>query len=108
MKNSIIQLTAKLTLCLPIILAGTAVCYAEPAVTGSAVIPLNTVFIKFGITMGAVLISLLIIWSGLYSFKKFTAKSIKEYKQQALYGDNFNTATNMDDAIVSFIEKNRL
>lgn len=104
LKNSI----AKITLCLFVILTGTAFCYAEPVTTGSNVMPLNTVLMKFGITMGAVIVSLLIILFGLTAFKKFTAKSMKEYKQQALYGDSFKTSTTMDEAIISFIDKNRL
>lgn len=84
------------------------VCYADPVVTGSGVIPIKTVLIKFGITMGAVLVSLLIIWFALSTFKKYTANSVKEYKQQALYGDNFKTSTSINEAIISFIDKNRL
>lgn len=108
MKQNNKKIIAKNLLCLLAISASTAICYAEPVAAGSAVIPLNTVLIKFGFTMGAVLVSLLIIWAALYSFKKFTAKSINEYKQQSLYGDNFRTPASMDDAIVSFIKKNRL
>lgn len=109
MKNkNIIFLIKNLLLCLPILLASTVVCYAEPVVMGSGVIPIKTVFIKFGITMGAVLASLLIIWFALSTFKKFKATSVKEYKEQSLYGDNFKTSTNINEAIITFIDKNRL
>lgn len=101
-------LITTILLCLPVLAASTAVCYAEPVVMGSGVIPIKTVLIKFGITMGAVIASLLIIWFALLTFKKYAANSVKEYKQQALYGDNFKTSTNINEAIISFIEKNRL
>lgn len=108
MKNNYKKIIRNIALCLLILLADTGLCLAEPVAVGSSVVPIKTVMIKFGITMGSVLLSLIIIWSVLYSFKKYTADSIKEYNKKALYGDNFRTPTSMDDAIVSFINKNRL
>ncbi len=88
-------------------LAGTGVCIAEP-ISGSAVISFKTVLIKFGITMGSVLISIIVIWLGLKSFKEYIGQTPQSIDKNSLYGDTLETPKSVDDAVISFIDKNRL
>ena len=82
--------------------------YAEDVVPGSNVLPFETVLIKFGITMAAVAVSILIIWICLKMFKSYVKQQFELNRQKILNKDSENTVKNVDDAIVSFINKNRL
>ena len=62
MKNNIKNIMINIGLCLLLIAADANLCFADPINAGSNVIPIKTVFVKFAITMGSVLLSLLIIW----------------------------------------------
>lgn len=108
MKNNLKNIAINTTLCLLILLADTGLCLAEPVTAGSSVLPIKTVIIKFLITMAAVLVSLVVLFFALIAYKKYTINSINEYKKNSLYGDNFNTPQTMDDAVISFINKNKL
>ncbi len=77
----------------------------------SATIPMKKdsmkdILTKFGITMGGVFISLLVIWIGLNIFKNYKFKT-KVANQKAIK-TGLKTPENIDDAIVSFINQNRL
>ena len=89
-------------------LAGTNICYADEPLVGSNVIPIKTVLVKFGITMGSVLVSLIVIWILLSAYKAYYADEIKKNKSQSLYGDTLNTPKSIEDAVIMFIDKNRL
>ena len=108
MKNNFRNIFINTTLCLLILLADTGLCIAAPITTGSNVIPLKTVLLKFIITMGAVLVSLVIVFFALITYKKYTINSVNEYKKKSLYGDNFNTPQTLDEAVAEFINKNKL
>jgi hypothetical protein len=88
-------------------MASTGICFAEP-ISGSAVIPFKTVLIKFGITMGSVLLSIIVIWAGLKSFKEYINQQPQKLDKSSLYGDTLETPKSVDDAVISFIDKNRL
>jgi len=108
MKNNNFKKNAlKTILCLLIILADTGLCIAQP-VAGSNVLPFKTVVFKFLITMGAVLVSLIIVFFALIAYKRYSANVIKEHKKKSLYGDSYNAPKTMDEAIASFIMKNKL
>ncbi len=108
MKSSIKSIMINIGLCLLLLAVDANLCFADPINAGSNVIPIKTVFVKFAITMGSVLLSLLIIWILLYSYKKYSVEAVKEYNQKSLYGDNMKQTKTVGEAIVSFIEKNRL
>lgn len=77
----------------------------------SATIPMKKdsmkdILTKFGITMGGVFISLLVIWIGLNIFKNYKFKTKTTNKKITQTG--LKTPENIDDAIVSFINQNRL
>ena len=80
---------------------------AEP-ISGSAVIPIDVVLLKFAITMGSVFASIIVIWLGLRAFKDYAGGKYNKPNPQNLYGDTYETPKTMDDAIISFIDKNRL
>jgi len=65
-----------------------------------------TILKKFALTMGCVGLSLIIIWFGLNIFKKF--KFRKTSSAQDLYNDGLKSPRTVDEAIVLFINKNRL
>lgn len=67
---------------------------------------MKDILTKFGITMGGVFISLLVIWIGLNIFKNYKFKT-KVANQKAIK-TGLKTPENIDDAIVSFINQNRL
>lgn len=67
---------------------------------------MKDILTKFGITMGGVFISLLVIWIGLNIFKNYKFKT-KVTNQKAI-NTGLKTPENIDDAIVSFINQNRL
>ena len=95
-------------LCL--LFASTNICFAadKPVVAGENVIPIKTVLIKFGITMGSVLVSLIVIWILLNFYKAYYTQETKKAKTQSLYGDTLDTPKSIDDAVIMFIDKNRL
>lgn len=67
---------------------------------------MKDILTKFGITMGGVFISLLVIWIGLNIFKNYKFKTKTTNKKITQTG--LKTPENIDDAIVSFINQNRL
>lgn len=73
---------------------------------GASVMPVTAVLKKFGLAMGAVFISLAVIWFGLNMFKKLTTKSLHNSKD--IYNDGLSSPKNVDEAIVFFINKNKL
>ncbi len=79
---------------------------AEAIQQGASVMPIPYVLKKFGLTMGGVIVSLAIIWFGLNIFKKFSTKLQNNNKN--LYNDGLNSPKNVDDAIILFINKNKL
>ena len=109
MKTILKNIITKLQI-LCLFFASTNICYAteNPIVVGENVLPIKTVIMKFGITMGSVLISLLIIWILLNFYKAYTAEETKKAKTQSLYGDTLDTPKSIDDAVIMFIDKNRL
>lgn len=67
----------------------------------------KSVLIKFAFTMGGVFVSLVIIWLGLIVFKKMTGNSTNAKKN--IYNDELlNSPKTTDEAILFFINKNRL
>lgn len=72
---------------------------------GSNVLPVKVVLIKFLITMGLVGIALVLLWCGLIWYKKVCNK-------ECILGANrktkLSTPTTIDDAVISFIKRNRL
>lgn len=88
--------------------AGTGFCFAQPIAAGSGVLPVKTVIVKFLITMVAVLISLVVVFLLLAAYKKYSDKIIKETQKKSLYGDSYSAPKTMEDAIASFIQKNKL
>ena len=107
-KNNNISLILK-TLSLPVLLpVGNCVCYANEPVAGSAVIPIQTVLTKFCMTMGSVLLSLVVIWIGLNLYKNYYLKQQQNSNKKELYGDTMDTPKNIEDAVITFIDKNRL
>ena len=89
-------------------LSGTNICYADEPIVGVNVLPFKTVLIKFAVTMGSVLISLLIIWIILRLYKQYYFEEIQKINRESLYGDKLDTPKNIDDALISFIDKNKL
>lgn len=67
---------------------------------------MKDILAKFGITMGGVFISLLVIWIGLNIFKNYKFK--KKVTNQTSIKTGLKTPETIDDAIVSFINQNRL
>jgi len=90
--------------------ASCGLCYADTNdMTGSSVVPLKTVLVKFAISMGSVLISLIVIFIVLAYFRKQYGGAIDNRNNpDDLYGDSLGTPKNIEDAIISFIDKNRL
>ena len=95
-------------LCLLLYAAGTGLCNADEVTPGSAVVPVGTIFIKFCITMGAVGLSILIIWICLLLFKNYAKEQFEKTREQALMKDSVQPIKNVDEAIISFINKNKL
>ncbi len=81
---------------------------AENVVAGSNVMPIGAVFAKFGITMAAVGVSLLIIWGSLTLFKMYVKQQFEQNRQKVLSEESNPKVKNIDDAIISFINKNKL
>ena len=106
-KNNIIKLKNKFIPCLLLYAASTGFCFADGEV-GTSVIPLKTVLIKFAISMGSVILSLLIIWIGLNAYRQYSLSKFPKPNNKDLYGDSLETPKNMEDAVISFIDKNRL
>ena len=102
--------TYKLFLVLYLLLyaASAGLCTADEVTPGSAVVPVGTIFIKFCITMGAVGLAILIIWVGLLLFKNYAKDQFEKTREQALIKDSVQPIKNVDDAIISFINKNKL
>ncbi len=97
-----------LILSLSLFTASSGLCFAEP-VAGSAVVPIKTVLIKFAVSMGSVLVSLIVIFVVLALFRKQYGANFNNRGNSAdLYGDTLETPKNIDDAVISFIDKNRL
>jgi len=94
-----------ITLMLIIVYNGS--CYAD-TVPGSGVMPVNQVFAKFALTMGAVFLSVLIIWVGLYIFKGYVKDQYEKARSKMMATDSNETPKNVDEAVVSFINKNKL
>lgn len=67
---------------------------------------MKSVLVKFALTMGGVIISLLVIWLGLNIFKKFTTKTPINKKESST--SSLNTPKTTDEAIIFFINKNKL
>ena len=67
---------------------------------------MKSVFMKFALTMVGVLVSLFVIWAGLNIFKKFTTKLPKEKTDRPT--SDLDSPKTTDEAIVFFINKNRL
>ncbi len=67
---------------------------------------LNSVIAKFMITMGAVIVSLLLIGAGLCLYKNFLSKNTITKKN--LLDDKLNSPNTIDEAVAFFINKNRL
>ncbi len=67
---------------------------------------LNGVIAKFMITMGAVVVSILLIGAGLCLYKNFLSK--KTNPPKALLDDKLNSPKTTDEAVAFFINKNRL
>ncbi|MEE3348525.1 MAG: hypothetical protein VZR09_00650 [Candidatus Gastranaerophilaceae bacterium] len=97
-----------LTLSLSLFAASSGVCYAE-LVAGSGVVPIKTVLLKFAVSMGSVLVSLIVIFVVLAILKKQYGDKLNNRANTAdLYGDTLETPKNINDAVISFIDKNRL
>ena len=107
MKNKKLILSIIILTCLLIISAGTDVWLGE-TVTGTGVIPFKKVLIKFCLAMGAVLVSVFVIWIGLNIFKKHSPESFRNAEEKDLYSDTLETPKSVDEAIISFIDKNKL
>lgn len=85
-------------------LASTNICYADEPITGSNVMPIKTVLIKFGIAMGSVIISLLIIWILLNLYKSYYGSKTLKSDNKLLYEEKLNTPKDMDEALIKFID----
>ena len=83
-------------------------CQAEEVATGSSVVPVGTVLIKFCIAMAAVGVAILIIWISLLLFKNYIKDQFEKNRQQVLNKDFGQQVKNVDEAIISFINKNKL
>ena len=108
MKNKFSNNLYNLILSLLLFAASSGFCCAEP-VTGSGVVPVKTVLIKFAVSMGSVLVSLIVIFVVLAVLKKQYGANLNNRSNSAdLYGDTLETPKNIEDAVISFIDKNRL
>ena len=74
---------------------------------GGSVIPVKSILIKFGIAMILVLASLVVIILGLNFMKKFF-KQPSRITPKELYNDTLKTPKKIEEAIISFIKKNKL
>lgn len=108
---SLIIFTANAAMCEPETIQQTSGITSQAAAAvanvGSSVLPIKTILIKFGITMVLVIGSLCIIWIGLTFFKK-SSKTSKLLNRKNLYNDNLKQPDSVDEAIISFINRNKL
>lgn len=98
-------------ICLTVILiqagrCAAAVDVAAPALPEVRLLSSTEVLVKFAVVMCGVILSLLVIWFGLSLYKKCTAKTFKIGKN--LYNDGLSSPKTIDEALVFFINKNRL
>ena len=74
---------------------------------GSSVIPVKKILIKFGISMLLVIVSLVVLVFSLNFLKRFF-KQPSRITPKELYNDTLKTPKTIDEAIISFIKKNKL